>query len=88
MIYYKSLPSFYSDSGPSSSAVEESLPSFSEQVQEGHATVNFNEPQLAVADPETEPPPPFTPYEAEFFVDKNGNVISHDPHLNEDGKLQ
>jgi len=32
-----------------------------------------------------EPPPEFTPYEAEHWVNADGNVVSHDPHLNEDG---
>ena len=32
-----------------------------------------------------EPPPEFTPYEAEFSVSGN-EIISHDPHLNEDGE--
>ncbi|OSD03386.1 hypothetical protein PYCCODRAFT_1365742 [Trametes coccinea BRFM310] len=32
-----------------------------------------------------EPPPDFAPYEAEFFI-SNGEIISHDPHLNRDGE--
>lgn len=32
-----------------------------------------------------EQPPEFTPYAAEHFVTSSGDVISHDPHLNEDG---
>ncbi|KAI1797930.1 hypothetical protein LXA43DRAFT_877356 [Ganoderma leucocontextum] len=32
-----------------------------------------------------EPPPEFTPYEAEFFV-SGKEIVSHDPHLNEDGE--
>ncbi|KAI8995676.1 hypothetical protein BD414DRAFT_480231 [Trametes punicea] len=32
-----------------------------------------------------EPPPEFTPYEAEFFI-SGGEIISHDPHLNQDGE--
>lgn len=34
-----------------------------------------------------EPPPEFTPYEAEHFTGSYGEIISHDPHLNQDGKL-
>jgi hypothetical protein len=30
-------------------------------------------------------PPEFTLYEANFFKLKNGWIISHDPHLNQDG---
>ncbi|RPD62890.1 hypothetical protein L227DRAFT_521816 [Lentinus tigrinus ALCF2SS1-6] len=32
-----------------------------------------------------EPPPEFTPYEAEYFI-SGREVVSHDPHLNEDGE--
>ena len=32
-----------------------------------------------------EEPPQFTPYEAEHWESRNGEIISHDPHLNEDG---
>ncbi|KAI0076075.1 hypothetical protein K474DRAFT_1698656 [Panus rudis PR-1116 ss-1] len=35
---------------------------------------------------EVVPPPEFTPYEAEYFVESDGNVVSHDQHLNEDGE--
>ncbi|PFH54451.1 hypothetical protein AMATHDRAFT_134053 [Amanita thiersii Skay4041] len=33
-----------------------------------------------------DPPPEFAPYEAEFFSVDQGNVISHDAHLNTDGE--
>jgi len=33
-----------------------------------------------------EPPPPFTAYEAEYMETDDGDIISHDPHLNQDGK--
>jgi len=33
-----------------------------------------------------EPPPSFTTYDAEFFLDNSDNVISHDHHLNTDGE--
>jgi hypothetical protein len=32
-----------------------------------------------------EAPPEFTPYEAQHWVNADGNIVSHDPHLNEDG---
>lgn len=32
-----------------------------------------------------EPPPEFTPYEAQHWVNADGDIVSHDPHLNEDG---
>ncbi|KAF8642370.1 hypothetical protein AX16_009638 [Volvariella volvacea WC 439] len=31
-------------------------------------------------------PPPFQPYQAEFFETDDGDIISHDPHLNTDGE--
>jgi len=37
---------------------------------------------------EASPPPEFTPYEAEFFVEDDGDIVSHDQHLNEDGTSQ
>ncbi|KAJ7244773.1 hypothetical protein B0H12DRAFT_1128727 [Mycena haematopus] len=33
-----------------------------------------------------EPPPEFTPYEAECFNTGSGNIVSHDAHLNHDGE--
>ncbi|KIJ68481.1 hypothetical protein HYDPIDRAFT_81594 [Hydnomerulius pinastri MD-312] len=36
--------------------------------------------------PGGEEPPAFTPYDASYFASKTGDVISHDPHLNEDGE--
>lgn len=36
--------------------------------------------------PETSAPPPgFAPYEAEFETQNGGDIVSHDPHLNDDG---
>lgn len=32
------------------------------------------------------PPPDFTPYVADYFEAGDGSVVSHDPHLNEDGE--
>jgi hypothetical protein len=32
-----------------------------------------------------EAPPEFAPYEAQHWVNADGNIVSHDPHLNEDG---
>lgn len=32
-----------------------------------------------------EPPPDFTPYEADYFQTGSGDTVSHDPHLNGDG---
>ena len=32
-------------------------------------------------------PPTFTPYDAKFFTNSHGDIVTHDPHLNEDGEL-
>lgn len=34
---------------------------------------------------ESDPPPVFAPYEAEFFLVGYDDIVSHDPHLNTDG---
>lgn len=52
---------------------------------------SVHDPVLHVSDSEVvvplggEEPPTFAPYEASYFTSGNGSVISHDPHLNEDG---
>jgi hypothetical protein len=40
---------------------------------------------LPVPEVPQEDPPAFAPYEAESWEDDDGNTISHDKHLNEDG---
>lgn len=35
--------------------------------------------------PGGEDPPQFAPYDASYFISGAGDVVSHDPHLNEDG---
>ena len=32
-----------------------------------------------------QPPPEFAPYNAEYFEVENGDILSHDSHLNTDG---
>lgn len=34
------------------------------------------------------PPPDFAPYAADYFETSDGSIVSHDPHLNQDGTLQ
>ena len=34
-----------------------------------------------------EHPPEFMPYETESFTNGDGDIVSHDPHLNEDGSF-
>jgi len=67
-----------SEAGPSGTAP----PSFEESA--GHLVVTFDD---AVDNFPTggEEPPDFTPYEAEHWVSRSGDIISHDSHLNEDG---
>jgi hypothetical protein len=55
-------------------------PAFDEAVR--HTTVDFNRNEPVPG--EAEGPPPFTPYVAEYKVSGN-EIISHDPHLNDDG---
>lgn len=65
----------YGDAGPSA----EPPPPFSD-LEEGENT------HLLPGFPSNDPPPPgFAPYNAEFFAVSDGNVVSHDPHLNTDG---
>lgn len=65
-----------SEAGPS----ELPPPSFHESG--GDVVVVFDE----LTFPEGgEEPPEFTPYEAEHWVSRSGEIISHDSHLNEDG---
>jgi hypothetical protein len=57
-------------------------PSFEEST--GHLLVDID--RFVQPYPEEgEEPPEFTPYNAEHSVSKDGEIISHDRHLNEDG---
>ena len=40
---------------------------------------------LLPSPPHQDPPPAFSTYIASFFTSGNGAIVSHDPHLNEDG---
>jgi hypothetical protein len=57
-------------------------PTFEESAD--HIVLDFS-PQQNVPDVNDSSPPEFTPYKADFFKLKNGWIISHDPHLNQDG---
>ncbi|KAJ7092700.1 hypothetical protein C8R44DRAFT_816319 [Mycena epipterygia] len=49
--------------------------------------IDFSEDAEAIPGPGGEEPPPvFTPYEAECFNAGSGSIVSHDPHLNCDGE--
>ncbi|KAI0252863.1 hypothetical protein BJV78DRAFT_1124070 [Lactifluus subvellereus] len=69
------------DSGASSSGVPP--PSFEESA--GHVVVDL-ETIVDIFPAGGEEPPEFTPYDAEHWVTKSGEIISHDRHLNEDGE--
>ncbi|KAI9507251.1 hypothetical protein F5148DRAFT_139897 [Russula earlei] len=58
-------------------------PSFEESA--GHRVVSFDD-GVDMFPAGGEEPPNFTPYEAEHWVSKNGEIVSHDHHLNEDGE--
>jgi hypothetical protein len=69
-----------SEAGPSAAGVPP--PSFEESS--GHAVISFDS-VFDTFPAGGEEPPEFTPYEAEHWVSRGGDIISHDPHLNEDG---
>lgn len=73
-----------SEAGFSASAAGVPPPSFVESS--GHAVISFDS-VLDTFPSGGEEPPEFTPYEAEHWVSRGGDIISHDPHLNEDGAL-
>lgn len=51
-----------------------------------HLLIDFSQYDDPATYPQTEEPPPeFALYEAEHFDVGNGNIVSHDPHLNTDG---
>lgn len=60
-------------------------PTFEESTKDD-IILNFgDDPETYVPPGGEEPPPSFAPYEAEFFVARDGSIVSHDPHLNDDG---
>lgn len=69
--------------GPS--GVSEPPPPFQDTERHGAIDIDSNDETYAPEGGE-EPPPDFTPYEAEFMVSGTGNIVSHDPHLNQDGE--
>jgi hypothetical protein len=70
--------------GDSGEAGPSGLPPPSFEESGGDAVVVFED--VGYAFPEGgEEPPEFMPYEAEHWVSRRGEIISHDHHLNEDG---
>ncbi|KAJ3532523.1 hypothetical protein NM688_g7406 [Phlebia brevispora] len=72
--------------GPSSSTLSGPPPTFEESV--GDTAINLSDLSSNVFIPPggEEPPPAFTPYDAQYFENSDGTIVSHDPHLNEDGE--
>jgi hypothetical protein len=58
-------------------------PSFEQSTAD--PVFDFDDNDFSIPGGGEEPPPDFTPYNAEYSVAWNGNIISHDPHLNRDG---
>lgn len=56
-------------------ALEELPPSFEQATED----------RLLPEPPQQDPPPAFSPYNASSYTAGNGAIVSHDPHLNEDG---
>jgi hypothetical protein len=56
-------------------ALEELPPSFEQATED----------RLLPDPPQQDPPPAFSPYTASFYTAGDGAIVSHDPHLNEDG---
>ena len=63
------------ESSEQSAALEELPPSFEQATED----------RLLPDPPQQDPPPAFSAYTASFFTAGNGAIVSHDPHLNEDG---
>lgn len=57
-----------------------------EQSAGDPVVLDFSQHETYTA-PGGEDPPEFAPYDASYFISGAGDVISHDPHLNEDGPL-
>jgi len=94
---YKAIPSddtsyALENAGPSVMDPYTAPPSFADVLAERNAsaaTVNSAPATdldgFVEVDSMNLPPPDFTTYPAEFTKLGNGNIVSHDPHLNEDG---
>lgn len=75
--------------GPSGSTTIPDVPppSFEESVADRPINPELAHTDIFVPTGGEEPPPDFTPYDADYFVSGSGSIVSHDPHLNEDGEL-
>lgn len=61
-------------------------PTFAESAADKALNAELASSEVFVPLGGEEPPPEFTPYEAEFFLAGAQDVVSHDKHLNEDGE--
>ena len=62
-------------------------PSFEETVGTTSSVVDELNSNTYAPPGGEELPPAFVPYEAEYWENDDGTIISHDPHLNEDGMV-
>lgn len=74
-----------SSSSPGPSTQVAPPPSFEETVGIRSSVIDELNSNTYAPPGGEEPPPAFVPYEAEYFEDDEGTIVSHDPHLNEDG---
>ena len=75
--------------GASSSNVQDPPPPFEDNaLRQVPDVLNDLSPHIYVPPADTtgeEPPPDFELYEADYRQESDGTIVSHDPHLNEDG---
>lgn len=69
--------------GPSSGSPPP--PAFTSAPVHGQRVVEFADNNIFVPPGGEGAPPDFAPYVADYFEAEEGSVVSHDPHLNEDG---
>ncbi|KAH9950374.1 hypothetical protein B0H21DRAFT_532423 [Amylocystis lapponica] len=73
--------------GPSTAPPPSFEESVADQLAEPSVVGHFPDSDVYVPQGGEEPPPDFTPYRAEYFVTgSQGDIVSHDRHLNEDGE--
>ena len=65
-----------------------SAPAYEQQQSSKAGRVRAHKSDPFIPPGGEEPPPDFTPYDAEYFKGSHGEIISHDAHLNEDGGLR
>lgn len=71
-----------SRAGPSHEILDDPPPAFEDIAEDGHLLADYP------AQPRPEDAPPeFSHYSADYFTVGGGDVVSHDPHLNTDGRF-